>query len=247
MSSVRIDDLNIYYEKSGTKGKNVLLLHGWGQNTEMMAFIAEHLKDRFIVYNLDFPGFGRSDEPKEPWGVEEYTEFIHDFCLHFGIEEPIFIGHSFGCRVAQVYACRYGAEKMVLAGAAGVRDKRTLKWYVKTYTYKLGKKILSLPFLKDVKKQLEKNAGSEDYRNSSGVMRQTLVKVVNHDTSPILKDIKCETLLVFGSLDSATSVEKGRYMEKMMPDAALVIFENDDHYAYINEAARFNRVLDAFL
>ena len=30
-------------------------------------------------------------------------------------------------------------------------------------------------------------------------------------------------------------------------DAALVIFENDDHYAYIHQAQRFNMVLDAFL
>jgi hypothetical protein len=32
-----------------------------------------------------------------------------------------------------------------------------------------------------------------------------------------------------------------------MPDAALVIFENDDHYAYIHQAQRFLLVLDAFL
>ena len=92
-----------------------------------------------------------------------------------------------------------------------------------------------------------KNAGSEDYRNSSGIMRSSFVKIVNEDLTPILKDIPCETLLVFGENDEATPVEKGKLMEKEMPDAALVIFENDDHYAYFHQAKRFNLVLDAFL
>jgi len=36
-------------------------------------------------------------------------------------------------------------------------------------------------------------------------------------------------------------------MERLMPNAALVIFEQDDHFAYFHQAARFNLVLDAFL
>ena len=92
-----------------------------------------------------------------------------------------------------------------------------------------------------------KNAGSEDYRNADGVMRATFVKVVNEDLKDLLPDIQTETLLVFGENDDATPVEKGKMMEKLMPDAALVIFENDDHYAYFHQAQRFCLVLDAFL
>ena len=40
---------------------------------------------------------------------------------------------------------------------------------------------------------------------------------------------------------------KGRFMEKEMPNAALVVFEGDDHFAYFNQANRFNLVLEAFL
>lgn len=247
MSEVVISNINTHYEKYGRKGQKVLLLHGWGQNTEMMSYIGEHLKKNFIVYNIDLPGFGKTDEPPFPYSVMDYTEYLRAFCLHFKIENPIIIGHSFGCRIAQRYAYKYDVDKMVLTGAAGVRDKRTLKWYIKVYSYKLAKKIFSLPFLSKYKEKLSKNAGSEDYKNSSGVMRQTLVKVVNDDTSDILKDIKCETLLVFGEHDTATPVSKGKYMEQNMPNAALVIFENDDHYAYFHQADRFNRVLDAFL
>jgi len=210
MSTINIDGMNLYYEHYGKKGRPVILLHGWGQNTEMMAFIADFLKQHFRVYNLDFPGFGHSDDPIQAWDTNDYCEFLHAFCMKKKIDNPIFIAHSFGCRVALRYAYRYGAYKMVLTGAAGIRDKRNLQWYIRVYTYKLGKKILSLkPFAK-YKERFQNNAGSEDYRNSKGVMRQTFVKVVNEDLSDLLKDITAETLLVFGENDTATPVERGR-------------------------------------
>ena len=247
MSVINIQNIDLHYEVYGDTGMPVVLLHGWGQNTEMMAFIGEFLKSHFIVYNIDFPGFGSSAEPPEPWGSVNYCEFLRAFLQQMNVEDPIFIAHSFGCRVAIQYAYKYKVHRMVLTGAAGIRDERGIDYYLKVYSYKVGKKILSLKPFEKLKDKLTANAGSTDYRNASGVMRGTLVKVVNEDLSDLLPYINVETLLVFGENDDVTPVEKGRKMEKLMPDAALAIFENDDHFAYINEAARFNLVLDAFL
>ena len=244
---ISIKDIKVNYKKYGNKSKVVLLLHGWGQNIEMMDFIGEFLKKHFTVYNFDLPGFGESEEPKEVWGVEDYADMLKQFCDVKKIDNPIIIGHSFGCRIAIRYAYKYGAYKMVLTGAAGVRDKRTLSWYIRVYSYKLGKKLMNMGLFKNKLKKLQENAGSEDYKNTSGIMRQTFVKVVNDDVTPILKDIDTETLLVFGENDEATPVSKGKLMEKLMPNAALVVFENDDHYAYFHQAQRFNMVLEAFL
>lgn len=243
MAYINVSNLKVYYEKLGRKPKKVVLLHGWGQNTQMMAFMAEFLSKHFTVYNIDFPGFGKSEEPHNAWGCDDYTEFLHNFCLENKIENPIFIAHSFGCRIALRYAYKYGAHKMVLTGAAGIRDTRHIFWYIKTYTYKLGKKILP----KKIIQKYQNSIGSEDYKNSSGVMRETFVKVVNDDVKEILNKIDCETLLVFGENDNATPLSKGKLMEKLMPNATLVVFEKDDHFAYFNQAQRFNAVLDAFL
>ena len=247
MSLININELNIYYEKSGRKGRPVLLLHGWGQNTTMMAYIAEYLKKHFRVYNIDLPGFGQSDEPKETWGIDDYTQMIRRFAEELKIEEPIIIAHSFGCRIALKYASLYPVHKMVLTGAAGIRPQRDLDYYFRVYTYKLGKKLLSINGLDRLRDRFMKNAGSEDYRNTSGVMRTTFVKVVNEDLLPILKDIKTPTLLVWGENDEAVPLETGKKMEKEMQDATLVVFEGDDHFAYFHQADRFNRVLDAYL
>lgn len=247
MSFLNIDGLDIYYEKKGKQGRDVILLHGWGQNTTMMSFIADFLKEHFVVYNLDLPGFGQSNEPQTVWGVDEYKDFLRKFIEKKKIENPILIGHSFGCRIALKYAYEYPVYKLALTGAAGIRPDRHLDYYLRVYSYKIMKKILSIKGLESLKEKYMKKAGSDDYKNTSGIKRQSFIKIVNEDLRPILKDIKVTTLLIWGENDEAVPLKYGKIMEKEMPNACLVIFEGDNHYAYFNQGARFNRVLDAYL
>lgn len=229
-------------------GQDVILLHGWGQNKEMMDLIFEHLKDRFHVFSLDFPGFGESDDPKEAWGVMEYMHFLEDFIQYNQIENPILIGHSFGCRVAIRYAAvHHDVKKMVLTGAAGIKPKRGLDYHMRTAAYKTGKWFLKVTGQNDKLTELQKNAGSEDYRNAQGIMKAVFVKVVNDDVTPVLKDVVCPVLLVWGDQDTAAPIWMGKVMEKEMKDAGLAVFEGDDHWAYWHQPARFNAVLDVFL
>lgn len=245
---ITIQGIRTSYKEEGS-GQDVLLLHGWGQNKEMMDAIFEHLKDTFHVVSIDFPGFGQSENPKEPWGVPEYRAYLENFIQQRNIQNPILIGHSFGCRVAIRYAAIHqdGVKKMVLTGAAGIRPKRGLDYHVRTTAYKTGKWFLKVTGQKEKLEELQKNAGSEDYRNAQGVMRATFVKVVNDDVTPILKDVVCPVLLVWGDQDTAAPIWMGKVMEKEMKDCGMAVFEGDDHWAYWHQAARFNAVLDVFL
>lgn len=235
------------YRHTGS-GQDVILLHGWGQNIQMMEMIENHLNQFFSVYTLDFPGHGQSDEPNEPWGVIEYAEFLEEFIKENGIKNPILIGHSFGCRVAIRYAAiHHDVKKMVLTGAAGIKPKKTASMKLKTKAYKTGKWFLKATGQTKKLEELQKNAGSVDYRNAKGVMKPTFVKVVNDDVTPILKDVICPVLLVWGEFDQAVPLSDARLMEELMPDAGLAIFEGDDHFAYWHQPDRFNAVLDVFL
>ncbi|NLC34359.1 MAG: alpha/beta hydrolase [Erysipelothrix sp.] len=244
---VNINNVKVHYTKAGDQKQAVILLHGWGQNTTMMEPVSQHLSQFFTVYNLDFPGFGQSGLPSEPWGVPEYSKMLEDFCKHLNIQNPILIAHSFGVRVAIVFAQNNEVKKMVFTGGAGIRPPRTLKYHLRVKTFKTIKKTLKLLNMKNILAKLEKNAGSEDYRALSGVMRASFVKIVNLDLSEYLKNIQCEVLLVWGSLDDATPLWMGQQMEREIPNAGLAIFENDNHYAYFNQMPRFLSVLDIFL
>ena len=56
---IKIDNLNINYIQYG-EGSDILLLHGWGQNIEMMKFLGDNFADNHRITILDFPEFGES-------------------------------------------------------------------------------------------------------------------------------------------------------------------------------------------
>lgn len=92
---------------------------------------------------------------------------------------------------------------MVLVDSAGIRPARSLRYYIKVYSYKAAKKLFAAPGLKTLGKRVLgrfiNKAGSEDYRQSKGSMRQTFVKVINEDLTYLLPKILAPTLLVWGS------------------------------------------------
>ena len=92
-----------------------------------------------------------------------------------------------------------------------------------------------------------KNAGSDDYNNASNMMKQVLSVSVNEDIRHEFSKVSVPTLLIWGSLDTATPLSDGKLMEKEMQDAGLVVFEGGTHFAFLEQKNRFLTVLDAFI
>lgn len=62
-----------------------------------------------------------------------------------------------------------------------------------------------------------------------------------------LASIPVPALIVAGGRDRMTHAAASRYMASRISDAELVVFPLCGHLAFLEEAERFNRVLDAFL
>ena len=95
--------------------------------------------------------------------------------------------------------------------------------------------------------KLRKKYGSADYNALDEEMRKTFVKVISEDLGALLPKISASTVLVFGEKDQDTPLWMGQKMEKEMQDAGLVVFENDDHFAYLRQWPRFVKIVRAFL
>jgi len=244
---VGVTSAELVYYQAGC-GYPLLLLHGWGVDAASFAPVAEYLRKGFAVYAVDFPGFGASTAPAEVWGVSQYANLIENFCGQLKIDKPLVIGHSFGGRVAIMLGARGLPLKMVLVDSAGILPKRGLDYYAKVYSYKAGKRIFSLPGLGKFKKKYinKNNAGSSDYKAAQGIMKQVFVKVVNQDLKEFLPKITTSALLVWGDADTATPLADGQLMEKLIPDAGLVVFPGAGHYSYLERLPQFLAVLDSF-
>lgn len=240
---------DVFIDVSGN-GKAVFLLHGWGCTHDIFKVCKEILSTQYEVFSFDLPGFGSSQEPEEVWGVEEYTRLIEQFAIDNRITSPALVGHSFGGRISILYSSRNKTDKVVLIDSAGIKPKRSWKYYYKVYTYKCMKWLLNT-LLSEKKAQqaldkIRKNAGSSDYNNASPMMRRILSKVVNEDLKSVMPQIEAPVLLFWGDRDTATPLSDAKYMEKHIKDAGLVIAHGTGHFSFLENPLLFAHVLKNF-
>lgn len=237
---IKVKNVLVNYIQYG-EGKDILLLHGWEQNIEMMKMLGDNFSDRFRITILDFPGFGLSEEPSESWTIKDFADMLDEFVKELGIKKPIIMGHSFGGRVAIRYSADHVVEKIVLFGSPCVREERELPLSVK-----ILKGIKKLPGMDKIGEFAKNYIGSRDYKAASPIMRQTLVDVVNEDLSKYAKEIDCPTLLIWGENDTEAPVEDARILEGIMVDAALIVLPGT-HYAYIENLGQVVNILNNFI
>lgn len=239
----RIKDVDINYTIYGKKNKqSIVLLHGWGQNIEMMKPIGNKFQEQFQIVIIDLPGHGMSTEPTYAWNVEDFVEAIHILLEEHKIKNPILIGHSFGGKTSLLYASKYPVKKMVLL--ASPFKKEIQKLSMKT---KILKQLKKVPGLNKMEQFAKKHIGSTDYRNATQRMREILVNTVNLDITEEVKRINCPTLIIWGTLDEAVPVERAYELEQLIPDSGVVIYEGCTHYAYLERLEQTLSVLSVFL
>ena len=235
----KIRNIKINYKQYG-KGEDVVLLHGWGQNIEMMKPLGDNLSDHYHITIIDLPGFGLSKEPVYAYTIFDYTEVVHDLLEELKISNPIIMGHSFGGRIAIVYASKYKVNKLVLFGSPCVRHE------YKSFKQSLFKKIKRIKLLKPLVNVMKKHMGSVDYRNATPIMREVLVKTVNQDLSECARNIKCSTLLIWGENDEAVPVSEARELDNLLSDSALIVLPGT-HYCYLENLKQVVNILYNFI
>ena len=243
VKSMVINNVEVYYERYNQGGeKPLVFLHGWGQNTEMMLPVAKPFIENHEVILIDLPGFGKSGQLDRPYEVSDYVELLHELLQKLDIKKPTLIGHSYGGKISLLYASKYEVEKLVLFGSPFQIEIE--KESLKLKTLRTLKKI---PGINKLEGFAKKHIGSTDYKNASPVMRETLVKTVNLDITEEVKKIKAPTLLIWGTADEAVSIDRAYELEKLIPDAGLVVYENATHYAYLENLGQTISVMKSFL
>ena len=237
---MNINGVFVNYTDVGS-GEAVVLLHGWGQNIQMMEPIGNNLVNKRVVI-IDLPGHGKSEEPKEAWTVYDYASCIHILLTNLKIDEPILIGHSFGGKISLVYASKYKTKKVI--GLACPFKKQIVKLSFKTKALKFAKKI---PVLNKLEGFAKKHIGSTDYKNASEMMRKIMVLTVNTDITEDVKKIKCPTLLIWGTNDLQVSIDDAYELEKLIKDCGVVVYDGCTHYAYLERLDQTLRVIKSFI
>lgn len=245
-----VDGLLTRYETVGTKGRAILLLHGWGDTSKTFHSLANELGKGDTVYCLNLPGFGGTDSPSQTWGLTDYASFVGMFVQKINLEVNTVIGHSNGGAIAlrAIATNKINPRKLVLLSSAGIRDVYKGKKKMLRIAAKAGK-VLTKPLPKRTQEKLKRKAyntvGSDLFVAEH--LQDTFKKVVTDDVQADAEHIHVPTLLIYGTNDEATPPQFGQLFAEKIEGAQLEIVENAGHFIHHDAAERVNKLVEDFI
>ena len=124
-----VNGVRLHYLTAG-KGKLVILLHGYAQNSHMWRPLMVDLAGSRQVIAPDLRGFGQSSKPANGYDKKTMAQDIHALANSLGIKSATVVGHDIGLMVAYAYAAQHPNEvdRIALLDAflPGVGDWKTV-------------------------------------------------------------------------------------------------------------------------
>ena len=235
------------YLKFGSSKNVIVFLHGWGADKDSFIWVKDYLDEYSLVF-VDFAGFGETLEPRIPYFVSDYVSELRLLIDKLDIEDLVLVGHSFGGRVAikfaSIFESDYKSFKLILVDSAGIKPRRSINYYFRVYKYKLCKKLAKNN--ERLKAKLNK-FGSSDYKKLSPLMKQTFINVVNEDLTFFAKQIKSDSLIVWGDKDTETKKYMARKLNKYIKNSKLYFIKGAGHFCFLDKPYEFLNILDTFL
>jgi pimeloyl-[acyl-carrier protein] methyl ester esterase len=256
----------LHYEMRG-RGKDLVLLHGWGLNLGVWDELARALARRFRVIAIDLPGHGRSDwDPKaatpaaQAWRVHETLaplteryfllgwslggQFALDLAaaMPAGIERLVLVATTPKFLAAPGW--RFGMAPAHLLGlAAAVRSGRdgTLDEFLALCAHgsapRTARKVLG-----QLRRALKVHGAAHPEALANGLER---LKV--SDLRPALPLLRVPALVIAGEHDRITRAAASRALAARLDGARYVEFARAAHAPFLSHPARFAATVGEFL
>ncbi|MFN4300001.1 MAG: alpha/beta fold hydrolase [Thermaurantimonas sp.] len=96
-----------YYTFGNPKGKAVVWLHGFLEDSRMWTYLLDQLPQSFRHIFIDLPGFGRSQCIAYVHTMDEMADVVMAVLRELKIRKAAFIGHSMGGYVSLAFGEKY--------------------------------------------------------------------------------------------------------------------------------------------
>ncbi|MBV5260524.1 alpha/beta hydrolase [Synechococcus moorigangaii CMS01] len=142
--TAQINGLPLSYYEWHPGGEPVVLLHGLADHGLVWASLGDSLGEKYHVIALDLRGHGDSGKPQTGYTFADYSADLDGICKHFGWSKVHLLGHSWGAKIAAVWATQNPSKvKSLILADPFFMGQLPLWW---RYTFPIGYRVL--PFLK---------------------------------------------------------------------------------------------------
>jgi pimeloyl-ACP methyl ester carboxylesterase len=253
--SVGVAGHRVHYLAEGpTNGPVVVLVHGLGANAEYWSNLAPYLaKTGFRVYIPDLLGYGRSERPADfSYSVREEAAVVVGFMDALGLKQVELGGWSMGGWIAVLVAAQHPerVSRLVLFDSAGLNVPPTFDTALfrpSTVAQLDELKALLSPQPQPIPAFIARDILRNFRRNGWVVERALATMLTAQDViDNLLPQLKMPVLLVWGSLDRVTPLDRGETMHRLIPQSQLDVFPGCGHMAPIECSAALGPKVVAF-
>ena len=247
---------HIYIGDEG-KGFPLILIHGFLGSSKMWEPQINFFKNHFRVITPDLPGFGKSNKAKSHNSIQSIANLLMDCLEEKKIDKFYLLGHSMGGMIVQEMAKEYGNKIVkLICYSTGPRGEMPGRFEsVDQSRENLKKKGLEITakniaktwFVRKEKAKYFDTCIEAGKQTSTKAADDALIAFKNWNGVDTLKNIKNETLIVWGDQDKSYNLEQIKTLEKSIKKSKLVIFKNCAHNVHLEQPNKFNNTIKNFL
>ena len=202
--------------------KDIVFLHGWGSNKDIMNQAFSSYLCGFRHIYIDMPGFGKSSN-EYVLTTKDYANIMQEFFNVLNANVIAIAGHSFGGKVATLL----NPKNLILLSTAGILEEKSFDVKMKI---KMSKTFNSLGLGK-----ITKAFRSKDVDSMSENMYSTFKNVVDEDFSREFENYEKNAMIFWGEYDTATILSSGMKINSLIKNSSFNSY-NGDHYFFIKYA-----------
>ncbi|MBP2320426.1 2-hydroxy-6-oxonona-2,4-dienedioate hydrolase [Kibdelosporangium banguiense] len=267
---VDVPNFRIHYVEAGT-GHPVVLLHGSGPGATGLTNFSPNigpLAAKFRVIAVDMPGWGESDTQTEETG-RDHVKALVDLLDKLGIDKAALVGNSMG-GVTSVSAAILHPERVshlvtmgtpapipgVFSPGGGLTEGLKILMHAYREPTPENMKRLVQVMCFDQKTATDELAAARsaaalarpDHLDSWNAQYSGPPKMPPYwELAGRLGAITAPTLIMHGRDDRVVHFENSLQLVTRIQDSRMVLFNRCGHWAQIEHAAEFNRLVSAFI
>ncbi len=247
---------DIYVGDAGT-GFPLVLVHGFLGTSKMWEPQINFFKNYFRVITPDLPGFGRSNKAKSHNSIQSIANLILDCLEEKKIDKFNLLGHSMGGMIVQEMAKKNGDKiSKLICYSTGPRGEMPGRFetvdqsrenFKKKGLELSAKNIAKTWFVLGEKAKYFDTCIEAGKQTSLETVDNALIAFKNWNGVNTLKNIKNETLIVWGDQDRSYNLDQVKILEKKIRNSKLIIIKNCAHNAHLEQPDQFNNIIKDFL
>ena len=205
-------------------GFPLVLVHGFLVSSKIWELQIDFFKDYFRVITPDLPGFGKSNKAKSHNNIQSFANLLLDCLDEKKIDQFYLLGHSMGGMIVQEMAKKRGDKILKLVcystGPRGEmpgrfetvdQSRENLK---KNGLEVTAKNIAKTWFIKGENAKYFNICIEAGKQTSTKAFDDAIIAYKNWNGVDTLKNIKNETLIVWGDQDKSYNLEQIKTLEK---------------------------------